>query len=149
MAEAAHAHEMHLKVLTMDRPLFDGPVRAVSFQGLDGSYGILPRHAALVTAVPRSGSHLRITRTDGSTQDLVVAAGFVEVRDNAVTFVVLSGEKAEEIDVERAHAAEQKARELLDQVRSEDRPSEELLRAQAAVQRAMLRQILGKRTANV
>ena len=43
-------NELHLKIVTPDRTLMDRKVKAVSFMGVDGSYGILPKHAPLMTA---------------------------------------------------------------------------------------------------
>ena len=42
--------ELHLRVVTPQSTIIDRKVSSVEFMGVDGSYGILPGHAALMTA---------------------------------------------------------------------------------------------------
>ena len=50
---------MHLRVVTPQEVLLDEEVRSVQFMGIDGSYGILPGHAPLMTATFPSTSMKR------------------------------------------------------------------------------------------
>jgi len=135
------AKEFHLRIVTPDRTVVDRKVVAVSFMGMDGSYGILADHAPMMTAT--QPGVVRITESDGSRRDLVTTDGFAEVRDNVLTLVCEAGERAEEIDVERAREAERRARERIEQIRK-GQPGD-LPRAEAALRRAMLRQLVGRR----
>ena len=138
------ARELHLRVVTPDRLVFDRRVRAVSFMGVDGSYGILPGHAPMMTAtVP---GIVKITHVDGTVEQMLVTDGFAEVRDNVLSLVTEAGELAGDIDLERAKQAEAKARAALSDtltVRG-DLPRAD---AEAALRKALLRQALAGRRA--
>ena len=135
------ASELHLRVVTPDRVLVDRDVRAVTFQGVDGSYGILPRHAPLMTAVAHAGA-VRVTEADGSRTEMFASDGFAQMQNNVLTIVCQSGELVAEIDLERVKRAEQRAREKLAGL---DKLSEEYLKAEASLQRALMRELLSRR----
>ena len=132
--------ELHLKVVTPDRTVLDRKVRAVSFMGIDGSYGILPHHAALMTAT--MPGIVKITNTDGSTEKLLVTDGFAEMRNNVLSLICEAGELAGEINLERAREAEEGARRAIAGGVTVDI---NLAKVEAALQRALLRQSLGRK----
>lgn len=136
------AAELHLRIVTPDRTIADRKVASVSFQGIDGSYGILPHHAPMMTAIANAGTAL-ITELDGSTRELFVSDGFAQVQHNVLTLVCEAGEFANEIDLERVKAAEAKAREKMAGL---DRLSEEFVKAEASLRKAMLRETLARRS---
>ena len=132
--------DMHLRVVTPDRTVMDRKVRSVQFMGIDGSYGILPNHAPLMTAtVP---GIVTIEHTDGMTENMLVTDGFAEMRNNVLSLVCQAGELAAEVDVERAAEAERRARELIE---GQQKAGVEMPKAQDALQRAVLRQLLAKK----
>lgn len=133
--------QLNLRVLTPDHIVVDTVVDAVRLPGLDGSIGVLPRHAHMVAAL--SEGLLRY-RTGGATTDLFVAGGFAEVRENTLRVLTGASEKVDEIDLERAREAEKRARERL-AVRGDVGRREEIdeLRAEAALRRALMRLQLG------
>ena len=133
--------ELHLRIVTPDRTLIDRKVKSVSFQGIDGSYGILPHHAPLMTAISAAGK-ARITELDGRKLELFVSDGFAQVQHNVLTMVCEAGEFAHEIDLERVKAAEAKAREKLAGL---DRLSEEFLKAEASLRKALAREAMARR----
>jgi F-type H+-transporting ATPase subunit epsilon len=126
--------ELHLRIVTPDRVVFDRKVRAVSFMGIDGSYGILPGHAPLMTAT-RPGI-VKITHENGQVEEMLVSDGFAEIRHNVLSLVTDASERADEIDLERAKEAERKARERLAGERGKSPLTD------PALQRALLRQVL-------
>ncbi len=131
------AAELHLKVITPDRRLVDRKVRAVSFMGIDGSYGILPNHAPLMTAT--MPGVVKVTNTDGSIEELLVTDGFAEMHNNVLSLVCEAGERAADIDLERARKAEERARKRLEEAKRVDI---NVARAELALQKALLRQSL-------
>jgi F-type H+-transporting ATPase subunit epsilon len=135
------AAELHLRIVTPDRTIIDRKVRSVTFQGVDGSYGILPRHAPLMTAIAQTGS-VDITEVDGKELSLFVSDGFAQVQNNVLTLVCEAGEMAQEIDLERVKAAEAKAREKMAGL---DRHSAEFLAAEASLRKALAREMLVRR----
>ena len=135
------AAELHLRIVTPDRTIVDRKVASVRFQGVDGSYGILPHHAPLLTAVSAAGT-ATITELDGRTNTLFVSDGFAQVQNNVLTLVCEAGEFAHEIDLEQVKAAEAKARERMAGL---DRLSEDFVKAEAALRRALVREMLVRR----
>ena len=132
--------EMHLRVVTPDRTVMDRKVRSVQFMGVDGSYGILPNHAPLMTAtVP---GIVKIEHTDGMSENMLITDGFAEMRNNVLSLICQAGELAEEIDAERAAEAERRAREVIE---GQQKAGIDLPKAQDALQRAILRQLLARK----
>src|SRR6185436_11101837 len=121
------AAALTLRVITPEKVALDIQVRSVRIPGVDGSIGILPRHAPMVAALDTG---LLRYKTDGGESLLFVSGGFAEVRHNTVRVVTEAGEKPEEIDEERARSAEQRARERLAQGRALTGEPIDFLRAQ-------------------
>jgi len=127
-----------LRVITPDAIVLDTPTTSVRIPGVDGSIGILPRHAPMVAAL--DVGMLRYREGDAE-RFLFVSSGFAEVRADTLRLVCEAGNPPEDIDEARARAAEQRARERLALVRSGGPGAEQidLLRAEAALRRALTR----------
>jgi F-type H+-transporting ATPase subunit epsilon len=94
---------------------------------------VLPGHAPLLTElVPGELTYVR----EGVKHYLSVNWGFAEVLPNRVIVLVQSAERAEEIDVERAQKAKQRAEERLQRFLD---PEIDMERAQEALRRAIAR----------
>ena len=79
------ADRLRLRIYTPEQEVADEVVREVTAPGAYGEIGVLPDHAALVTALePGVLSYLG----DAGPVKLSVAGGFAEVRDNVVTVLV-------------------------------------------------------------
>jgi F-type H+-transporting ATPase subunit epsilon len=85
------ADRLRLRVYTPERTLVDRDVREVTAQGALGQIGVLPDHAALVTALDAG---MLSYREDGTVVQLSLGPGFAEVRDNVMTVLAESGEPA-------------------------------------------------------
>lgn len=137
------ASPLTLRILSPDRIVLDEQVEAVRVPGVDGSFGILARHAPMIAAVAAGVLHYR---QGGVERVLFVSDGFCEVADNVVRVVAEAGEKLVEIDEARAKAVEQRARERLARVREPraqpmtGQEATDLLRAEEALRRALKRQ---------
>ncbi|HKX46867.1 MAG TPA: ATP synthase F1 subunit epsilon, partial [Planctomycetota bacterium] len=131
------AGQLTLRIITPERIVFDEPVESVRLPALDGSLGVLPRHAPMVVALEMG---LLRYRKGGAEETVFVGSGFAEVSDNVLRVVASVGELARDIDEERARAAEQRARERLSAKEAVDVTSSlDSLRAEAALRRAELR----------
>ncbi|HEY8885031.1 MAG TPA: ATP synthase F1 subunit epsilon, partial [Chloroflexota bacterium] len=95
---------LRLDVVTAERLVFSEDVDIVIAPGSEGELGILPRHAALMTTLQPGALRARIGTDE---IDLAIGGGFLEVRDNRVLVLADSAERSEEIDIERARAAEE------------------------------------------
>jgi F-type H+-transporting ATPase subunit epsilon len=132
------AGTLTLRVITPDKIALDQSVASARIPGLDGSIGILPRHAPMIAALDSGLLHYR-EQAGGQETVLFVAGGFAEVRDDTLRLVTQAGEKPEEIDEERAREAEKRARERISAGKTEEGEPIDLLRAEAALRRAVMR----------
>jgi F-type H+-transporting ATPase subunit epsilon len=126
-----------LRVVSVERSLFEGEVDGLGrpflvCTGAEGELGILPRHAPLLTTL-RPG--LLLIRNGAEETELFVGGGFLEVLPDRVTVLADVAERAEEIDVERALRARERAAASL--ATRED--NIDVAVARAALQRALLR----------
>ena len=85
-------------------------VSHVRATGLEGKFGILPRHIPAIMAL--KPGELRID-TDNKQQLLATSGGYCEVQREKVLILVETAEIPEEIDVERAQKALDRANERL------------------------------------
>jgi F-type H+-transporting ATPase subunit epsilon len=98
---------LRLEIVTPERVvLAEDGLDAVIAPGSEGELGILPRHAPLMTTLDLG--ELRIRRGNEETF-FAVAGGFLEVRDDVVTVLADVAERAEEIDIDRAREARERA----------------------------------------
>lgn len=101
-----------LRVVSVERSLFEGDVEFIIANGADGELGVLARHAPLMTIL--KPGPLRIQEVfGGPEQVLFVGGGFLEVLPDRVTVLADVAERAEDISVERAEAARKRAQEKL------------------------------------
>jgi len=122
-----------LTVLAPDHSLFQGRVRSLIAPGAEGYFGILARHAPLVAQL--GTGILSVTGENGEASLFAVHSGFLEVEPDGVTILADTAEAAAEIDIERARAAEERARQ---RIRSQQTDID-LARAEAALRRALAR----------
>ena len=102
--------QVPLRVVSVERSLFEGDVDFIVAVGVEGELGILPRHAPLMTIL--KPGPLKITQ--GTEEQLLfVGGGFLEVLPDRVTVLADVAEHAEEISVERAEEARKRAQEKL------------------------------------
>ncbi len=99
-----------LEIATPEKSLLKEQVAEAQVPGEDGYLGILPDHAALLS---RLKPGLLTYKLNGKEETLAVHGGFIEVRNNHVRCVVDQAERAEEIDLSRAQAAQKRALEAL------------------------------------
>lgn len=104
-----------LRVVTPDRIFYDGEVSFLSVRTISGDVGILANHTRYVT--PLVIGTLKI-RTEQGERLAAVAGGFLKTGDNTATIVTSACEWADEIDVERAQKAADRAKERLRQKQS-------------------------------
>ncbi len=127
------ASTLTLRIVTPSATVLEAEVNGVRFPGEDGSFGVLPRHATMLSLTE---SGLIVGRmTTGEEVSYLVHDGFAEVRDNVLTILTRSAEKPGEIDMDRARAASERARERLSARKSDL----DATRAEAALRRSLMR----------
>src|SRR5690606_10168694 len=126
-----------VSVVTPDGQVLEDEYERVSCKAETGELGILPGHIPLVA--PLAISALRLKRNNEE-HLVAVSGGFIEVRPDKVTVLAPSAERAEDIDVERALAAKERAEKRLAEQKDIDK-----VRAEAALQRALNRLEIARR----
>jgi len=102
--------KMHLEVVTPERVMFSEDVDMLEARGTLGEFGVLPGHVTFLTTV--EPGEVRIFN-DGHTRYLAAGGGFAEVVNDKVTLLLNAAEFPEEIDVQRAYRAKERAEEAL------------------------------------
>mgnify|MGYP003312093331 FL=1 len=127
----------NLDVVTPTRDLEEMVVSYVRCPGLDGSFGIMANHQEGIFSLDIGEIMIK---TKSETKYLSTSGGFAEIVNDGVSILVETVESASDIDIPRAEAALQRARdrksssdnENLDQVRLESALSRALNRLQVA-----------------
>ena len=128
---------LRLRIVSPEGIVAEQEADSVVFPGEDGLFGILPRHAAMVSLTV---SGVLKAKSGGETVEYLIHEGFAQVRDDVVTVLTRSCEKADEIDLERAKRAAERA---MDRLRAKEAELD-LSRAQHALQRALLREKMAR-----
>jgi len=129
--------KLKLEVVTPHGSVLSDAVEEVSAQGSEGDFGVFPGHVPFITTLKVG---MLSYRNGNETKYIFVNSGYAEVSPDKVIVLADSAEKSEDIDVERAKAAMQRAEERLKQAEKVD-----FARATAALERATIRiQLSGK-----
>ena len=125
---------IHLEIATAGGTVYDDMVSYAELPFSGGSVGVLRDHAPMLGAIEDGVVTAR--KDSGEESFIAVNLGVANIVHNEVTLLVRTAERAEDIDLPRAEAAEQRARERLgDKGGPWDRE-----RAQTALPRASARQ---------
>ena len=101
---------LRLDIVTVERLAYSGEVDMVIAPGIEGELGILPHHAPLLTALSY-GSIVRAIPISRASPFCVMSC--LTMSPLQVTVMADAAERAEEIDLERAEHARQRAQERL------------------------------------
>ena len=95
-----------LEIITPDRVVFAGSVTEVKAPGLTGSFGVLANHTPYLTVLQIG----EITvHTDSQVISFASSEGYAEVANNKMSILVRSAERSDQIDLERAKRARDRA----------------------------------------
>jgi F-type H+-transporting ATPase subunit epsilon len=111
---------------------YEGEVSMVEFNTTEGEIGVLKKHVP--TTVIISPGILTITEADG-TKEAALHAGFAEILQEEVVILAEIVEWPEEIDLDRAEKAKERAEEHLRNKTSDT----DIVRAEIALQKALAR----------
>lgn len=121
-----------LQIITPERIFFDGDVYMVEFNTTEGEIGVYAHHIPL-TSIIKPG--ILTIRMDGEEKEAALHSGFVEILPDKVTILAEVIEWPEEIDLHRAEAAMERAKERIAHRTSDT----DIARAETALMRAMAR----------
>lgn len=102
--------EMSVELVAVERRLWSGDATFVFARTTEGEIGVLPGHEPTLAQLEQAA----VVRIDTPQEDSITAAvhgGFLSIAPQGVTVLAEVAELAEEIDVERARAAADRADE--------------------------------------
>ncbi len=126
------AEEFLLKVITPERVFYEDMVTMVEFNTTEGEIGVYKDHIPL-TVIVKPGI-LTITTKDGI-KNAALHSGFAEILQDKITILAEVVEWPEEIDLDRAQDAKERAEHRL----HEKPEGLDVYRAETALLRAMAR----------
>lgn len=109
--------KLHVELVAADRKVWSGEAAIVVARTSSGDIGIMPGHQPLLGVLVSGPVTIR-TSTEGVVDPVVAAVhgGFVSFADNKLSILAEVAELAEEIDVERAERALERAKSDADAV---------------------------------
>jgi F-type H+-transporting ATPase subunit epsilon len=126
--------KLHLEVVTPEKVVVSEKVDTVVAPGSLGRFGVLPGHTSLLTGIVPGEVRWKSGEREVF---LAVTNGFAEVADDKVSILVDAAERSEEIDLERARQALERAKKRL--TGYEKKEAMDFARAEAALNRAVAR----------
>ncbi|MBM4310152.1 MAG: ATP synthase F1 subunit epsilon [Deltaproteobacteria bacterium] len=123
----------HLKLITRDRTLIDGDYAFAVIPSGAGPLGVLPGHTSLMGTL--NAGLLVLRDSEKKETPVFVDRGFFMIANDAITVTARVAELAAVIDVDRATAARDRARQRLNSKDS----AFDMFRARSALNRAEAR----------
>jgi F-type H+-transporting ATPase subunit epsilon len=130
--------QLHLEIVTPDSTVLSEEVQYVGVPGTVGQFGVMKNHIPFLSALAIGSLYYR---KGGTNQYVFISGGFAEVTSDSVSILAESAERAEEIDVQRAQKAKERAEERLRQ----QQENIDQARAEAALKRAIQRMTVGEK----
>ena len=107
-----------LEIVTPEKTVYSGEIESLRAPGSEGEFGVLARHRAMLAAL--GVGRIQFKETGAEDRQVATSGGFAEVHGSGVTILAETAEFGEEIDLARAEAARDRARERLSRRRDAD-----------------------------
>lgn len=120
---------INMEVVTPEQHVCSIETEAVVVPAFEGYLGVLPNHAPLITQLCIGVVTYKV---NGKEKRIAITGGFMEVADNKMVILADTAELAEDIDVDRAGAARERAERRLQEMTDDL----DYLRARVALERA-------------
>lgn len=131
--------KFRLEIVTPERIVYADDVDVLTVPTVTGEISILAKHTPLVSII--SPGEIKIKKNN-EIEYMAISGGFVQVFFNKVIILADTAERAEEIDLERAEQARERAQKLMEEKRGDKISHAE---AMASFQRALVRIKVGRR----
>ena len=125
--------ELNLEIITPDKPIFNEVIESVTIPGTMGNFQILKNHAPLISTFDVGVVNIKL---GGKLNYFSTSGGTVEVNNNKVLVLADSIEPIDQIDLDRAEKAKERAEERLKRKHEKDMDEE---RAVISLKRAINR----------
>jgi F-type H+-transporting ATPase subunit epsilon len=126
------ADKLQLEIVTPERSVLTEQVDEVVLPSLEGYMGVLPGHAPLLAQLDVGEVSYRVGQ---QRKYLAISGGYAEVQRGSVSVLARTAELSEEIDLERAQRAKERAESAL----KGDLPSDEFRHFEVRLKRALSR----------
>ncbi|MHB0967374.1 MAG: ATP synthase F1 subunit epsilon [Chloroflexi bacterium] len=137
---------IHCEIVSQDRIVFQGDVDIVVVPGVEGVMGILPNHSPLLSTLQYG---IITIRQKNQEEYFTVAGGVVEVTGSQVTILANAAENVDEINIQRAEDARQRAEISLKEagaVKPEDQAALQLALKRSTLRIAAVQRFRQRRT---
>lgn len=134
------------EIVSQDRIVFQGEADIVVVPGSEGVMGILPNHSPLLSTLQYG---IITVRRQNREEFFTVAGGVVEVTGSRVTILANAAENVDEINIQRAEAARQRAEGMLKtagEAREEDQAALQLALKRSTLRIAAVQRFRQRRT---
>lgn len=91
--------QLHVDIISPERPLYSGPASSVVAPAFDGEIGILPLHAPMVAQL--GIGEVRITTPDSGRDYYAVSGGFLQTSDDKVIIITEEAKAPDDVNEEK------------------------------------------------
>lgn len=123
-----------LRIGTPDGLLFEGEVERIKCRSITGDLAILAGHCNFVTSLGMGEAYIQLE--DGTRRTAACIGGMLSVMNGSCHLLATTWEWADDIDLDRARSAKERAEAILAQANLDER---ELKLAEAKLSRALVR----------
>ncbi|PIT87851.1 MAG: ATP synthase F1 subunit epsilon [Candidatus Magasanikbacteria bacterium CG10_big_fil_rev_8_21_14_0_10_40_10] len=132
---------MNLKIVTPEKTIYENEVFQASIPTSEGEITVLPNHIPLVSIL--QAGEMKIKDKNGD-HIMAISGGFLEVKaNNEIIILADNAERADEIDLDRAQEARQRAEEQM--IKAQGQEDIDFARLQAVIDRETNRLRVGKK----
>lgn len=132
---------MHLEIITPEKIIFNDEVDEFIIETPKGQIAVLPHHVNLMTEVVPGEM---VIKMKGKEQSLAATGGFLQITDGNCVILSDYAVRIEDIEVEKALAAQKKAEEILKK-KDEGISERDYALAQSEMRRAILQLEVGNK----
>jgi F-type H+-transporting ATPase subunit epsilon len=127
------ANKVELHIVTPDREFYAGEVDSLAFRTSEGYMGVLYDHIPVITTLDSGTATIQIGK---EVKEAVLHNGFAEVGEEKVNILTDAAEWADEIDMDRAVSAKERAEKKLEELTQTE---EVISLSEASLRRAIAR----------
>lgn len=126
------AEKFKLSIITPDTSFYEGEAEFLEFTSTEGQMGVYAQHIPLTTILEPC---VMTIHNDGEKKKAAILGGFIEILKEKVTVLAEDAQWPGDIDLDRAEAAYERAKERL----AAKQDGIDLKRAEASLKRAVAR----------
>lgn len=126
------AEKFKLSIITPDTSFYEGEAEFLEFTSTEGQMGVYAQHIPLTTILEPC---VMTIYNDGEKKKAAILGGFIEILKEKVTVLAEDAQWPGDIDLDRAEAAYERAKERL----AAKQEGIDLKRAEASLKRAVAR----------